>query len=73
MKITGVVQFQGMSASGINLLREFQLQHCDLNITFGSDLNSAIIEWESFSALTYVTRLAAAVYVCDPEVSRCTD
>lgn len=67
MKISGVMQFQGMSAAGINLVREFQRNRADLRITFTADLATAIVEWESFNNLTYLTRLAAAVHVAEPK------
>lgn len=65
MIISGVVQFQGMSAAGINLVRDFQRKHPDVRINFSADLSSVIVEWESFNTLTYLTRLAAAVQISD--------
>ena len=70
MKISGIMQFQGMSAAGINLVRGFQLNHPDIPISFAADLATAIVEWESFNALSYLTRLAAAVQTCDSERAR---
>ena len=64
MKISGVIQFQGMSASGINLIREFQRNHPDVRITFSADLSGVKIEWETFSNLARLTRLAASVETC---------
>lgn len=65
MKISGIMQFQGMNASGVNLIREFQSNCPDVRITFNADFSAAIVEWESFSRLPYLIRLAAAVQVCN--------
>lgn len=67
-KISGVVQLQGMSASGINLVREFQRNHSDVRITFSADLSAAKVEWESFGSLAHLVRLAASVKTRDPKI-----
>jgi hypothetical protein len=65
MKVSGIVQFHGMSAAGIDLVREFQRNHPDLRIIFNADISTAIVEWESFNSLANLTRLAASVQVSD--------
>lgn len=70
MKISGVMQFQGMSAAGINLIREFQRNHATPRITFTADLTTATVEWESFNTLSYLTRLAAAVQAAEQKTKR---
>lgn len=68
-KISGVVQFQGMEASGINLVREFQRNHSDVRIIFSADLSAAKVEWESFHSLARLTRLIATIQT-SPKVRR---
>lgn len=65
MKISGIMQFQGVNASAVNLIREFQSSRPDVRITFNADLSSAIVEWESFNSLPHLIRLAAAVRESD--------
>lgn len=67
MKISGVVQFQAMSASGINLIREFQRNYPNIHITFSADFSAAVVEWKSFNSLDCLTRLAASVQASDQE------
>jgi hypothetical protein len=73
MKISGIVQFEGMSAAGINLVREFQRCHPAVGITFAANLSTAIAEWESFNNLAHLTRLAAAVQVSDTKSAHSND
>jgi hypothetical protein len=70
MKLSGIVKFQGMSAAGINLVREFQRNHPDLQMIFAADISTAIVEWESFNSLADLTRLAASVQASDPKRPR---
>lgn len=70
MKISGVVLFQRMNASAINLIREFQRNHADVRITFSASLSDAKVEWESLESLALLTRLAASVQSCDRERER---
>lgn len=73
MKISGIVQFEDMSAAGINLVREFQRNQSAVAITFTADLSTAIAEWESFNNLAHLTRLAAAVQVSDTKAAHGSD
>lgn len=67
MKISGVVQFQAMSASAINLMREFQRNYPEIRITFSADLSAAFVEWESFKSLAQLAQLAESVQTSDQE------
>lgn len=71
MNISGIMQFKGMSASGINLVREFQREYPAIRISFSPDLSGAVLEWDTFKNLSYLTRLAAAVMIsqAEPEAS----
>ena len=60
-KISGIMQFQRMNASGINLLREIQRSQPNVRIIFSDDLSGAVVEWESFNNLAQLTRLAASI------------
>lgn len=67
MKVSGVVQFQNMDASAVNLTREFQRNHSDVRITFSANLADAKLEWESLESLLLLSRLVASIQAREPK------
>jgi hypothetical protein len=59
MKLSGVVNFEGLSAGAINVLREFQRTHPEVVITFSPDLSNATASWQSFESMSRLIRVAA--------------
>ena len=59
MKLSGVVNFEGLSAGAVNVLREFQRTHPEVVITFSPDLSNATASWQSFESMSRLIRVAA--------------
>jgi hypothetical protein len=57
MKVSGVMQFEELTAIEVDLVWEFQIEHSELQFEFAPA--SASISWESFGNLASLTRLAA--------------
>ena len=64
MKISGVLQFSELTASGGQLVQEFQHEHSDLSFQFAP--NSVSVRLESFANLASLIRLAAALEAQKP-------
>jgi len=63
MRLSGVVHFDDLTEGAVNLLRQFQRTHPEIEIIFSSDLRSAIANWQSFESLSRLTRVAASVQI----------
>ncbi len=59
MKISGSVQFDGVSASALRVIENFQSKHTGLHLTAGSTPGTFSVFGESFEKLALLTRLAA--------------
>ena len=64
VKISGVLQFYELTASGGQLVQEFQREHSDLSFQFAP--NSVSVRLESFANLASLTRLAATLEAQKP-------
>jgi hypothetical protein len=62
MKVSGVVSFEGLTADGVRVLREFESKKLSgLGFTFGSAPDRAVVRWDSIVRLAVVSRIAAIV------------
>lgn len=62
MKVSGVVSFEGLTAEGARVLREFEHQnHSGLDFTLGPSPDEAVIRWDSAVRLAIISRIAALV------------
>ena len=70
MKVSGVVSFEGLTAEGVRVLREFEHQnHSGLDFTFGPSPDAAVIRWDSAVRLAIISRMAALVATHEPDES----
>jgi hypothetical protein len=73
MKVCGVIRFEGLTAVGVRVLREFEHQEIPgIRFRFGPSPGIAVVRWDSFVRLAVVSRMAALVASNqdDPEQSR---
>jgi hypothetical protein len=62
MKVSGVVNFEGLTSAGVRILREFENQNLPgLGFTFGSAPDRAVVRWDSIVRLTVNAHVAALV------------
>ncbi len=59
MKISGSVQFDGLSATALRAVEHFQNNHKGLRLDAGPNPGTVAVYGESFEALALLTRLAA--------------
>jgi len=61
MKVSGVVSFEGLTAVGLRVLREFERQKLSgLGFTFGT-APDRVVRWDSIVCLAVISRIAATV------------
>jgi hypothetical protein len=62
MKISGVIHFNGLNATGAQILREFERKNIQgLRFTFGRSVDSAIIHWDSIAHLSLISHMAELI------------
>jgi hypothetical protein len=62
MKVSGVVSFEGLTAAGVRILREFESQKLSgLGFTFGPSPDKAIVRWDSVVRFAVISHMAALV------------
>lgn len=62
MTISGVVNFEGLSAAGLHVLREFENKETPgIRFTFGPASDRAVVGWVSFPSLAVVAHMATLV------------
>jgi hypothetical protein len=62
MKVSGVVNFEGLTAAGVRILRDFENQKLSgLGFTFGPAPDRAVVRWDSIVRLAVITHMAALV------------
>jgi len=62
MKVSGVVNFEGLTAVGVRILRDFENQQLSgLGFTFGPAPDRAVVRWDSIVRLTVIAHMAALV------------
>lgn len=62
MKISGVIRFDGLNATGAQILREFERNKTQgLSFTFGPAPDSVVISWEASAQLSVILRMAELV------------
>jgi hypothetical protein len=62
MKVSGVVSFEGLTAVGVRVLREFESKKLSgLGFTFGSAPDRAVVRWDSIVSLALISRMVAIV------------
>ncbi len=59
MRISGSVQFDGLSAEALRAIEHFQRSHAGLHLDAGPHPGTVAVHGESFEALALLTRLAA--------------
>lgn len=58
MKVSGVVNFEGLSAVGVRVLRDFENQQLSgLGFTFGPSPDRAVVRWDSIVRLTVIAHI----------------
>ena len=64
MKVSGVVSFEGLTASGVRVLREFEAKKLPgLGFNFGPS-DRAVVRWDSVVRLAVISHMAALVTSC---------
>jgi hypothetical protein len=62
MKISGVIHFNGLNATGAQILQEFERKNIQgLRFSFGPSADSAIIRWDSMAQLAVISHMAELV------------
>lgn len=62
MKISGVIRFDGLNATGAQILREFERNKIQgLSFIFGHAPDSAVISWDASAQLPVILRMAELV------------
>jgi hypothetical protein len=62
MKVLGVASFEGLTAVGVRVLREFESKKLSgLGFTFGPAPDRAVVRWDSIVCLAVISRIAAMV------------
>ena len=62
MKISGVIHFNGLNATGAQILQEFERENIQgIRFAFGPSVDSAIVHWDSIAQLPVITRMAELV------------
>lgn len=62
MKISGVIRFDGLNATGAQILREFERNRIQgFNFIFGPAPDSVVISWDASAQLPIILRMAELV------------
>ncbi|HTA81141.1 MAG TPA: hypothetical protein VK720_16420 [Terracidiphilus sp.] len=62
MKISGVIRFDGLNATGAQILREFERNRIQgLGFTFGPSPDSVVVSWDASAQLPVILRMAELV------------
>ena len=62
MKVSGIVNFEDLTAVGVRILRDFEDQQLSgLGFTFGPTPDRALVRWDSIVRLTVIAHMAALV------------
>ena len=62
MKISGVIHFGGLNATGARILHEYERQSIQgVRFTFGPSPDLATVRWDSIQQLSIITHMAELV------------
>ena len=65
MKVSGVVCFEGLTAAGMSILREFEGKKLPgLGFSFGLYPEKAVVRWDSIERLELIAEMAGLVTSC---------